>query len=70
MVSRDYGQQIQTVSQEILTINHGRRAEEALKAVPGVYATTQVRRASDRITAPNVFTCARSGRPAEIMRSR
>jgi hypothetical protein len=40
-----------TVSRESLDM-----LEEALKAVPGVYATTQVRRASDRVTAPNVFT--------------
>lgn len=30
--------------------------EEALKAVPGVYATTQVRRTSDSVLAGNTFT--------------
>ena len=30
--------------------------EEALKAVPGVYATTQVRRTSDSVLAGNMFT--------------
>ena len=30
--------------------------EDALKAVPGVYVTTQVRRTSDSVLAGNVFT--------------
>lgn len=30
--------------------------EEALRAVPGVYATTQVRRTSDSVLAGNMFT--------------
>lgn len=40
-----------TVSYESLDV-----LEESLRTVPGVYATTQVRRSSDRVTAKNVFT--------------
>lgn len=48
-----------TVSHESLDV-----LEKALKAVPGVYATTQVRRASDRVTAKNIFT--NPGWPAKL----
>lgn len=32
------------------------RLEMALRELPGVYLTTQVRRADDRVTSPNAFT--------------